>query len=399
MQNSNLMKRINLYSTILVAMAFLYVGCNDSENDLLESKLYFESDVINVETEEDTYECELLSRLSSMVGNDVSVSYSVGGQDLVDQYNHKHGTSCLLMPEGNYEMEGHSSVIKAGELYAGACAISLKNIQSGEDGVTYVLPLLVNSSDIALMNGENVTYIVVKKPIIINKVYDITPKWLDVRLPKSCASMGSVTYEALVYAERWKNLGTIMGNEGILILRTGDLNHPDNEIQVAGNVQLQIPEDVVNSYSLNKWYHVAFTYDSSSGMATIYLNGEKVAEKGVGSGLTFDLNQHFSIGYAYDYDSSRTWYGFMSEVRLWSVARTANQIRDNMMYVDPTSDGLVGYWKLNGEDYYEEGGVWYVKDQSPNGNNATSNRGLRGDNGGRQTFVEPTVVDMRVKIE
>ena len=182
-------------------------------------------------------------------------------------------------------------------------------------------------------------------------------------------------------------------------MRTGDLNHPDNEIQVAGNVQLQIPEDVVNSYALNKWYHVAFTYDSPSGMAAIYLNGEKVAEKGVGSGLTFDLNQHFSIGYAYDYDSRRTWYGFMSEVRLWSVARTANQLRDNMMYVDPASDGLVGYWKLNGEDYYEENGVWYVKDQSPNGNNATSNRGLRGDNGGSQTFVEPTVVDMRVKIE
>ena len=29
-------------------MAFLFFGCNDSENDLLESKLYFESDVINV---------------------------------------------------------------------------------------------------------------------------------------------------------------------------------------------------------------------------------------------------------------------------------------------------------------------------------------------------------------
>ena len=40
----------------------------------------------------------------------------------------------------------------------------------------------------------------------------------------------------------------------------------------------------------------------------------------------------------------------MSEVRLWSVARTANQIRENMMFVDSGSDGLVGYWKLNGED-------------------------------------------------
>lgn len=51
---------------------------------------------------------------------------------------------------------------------------------------------------------------------------------------------------------------------------------------------------------------------------TLYLNGEKITEKTVGS-LTFDLNERFCIGYAYDYDRNRKWNGFMSEVRLWSV--------------------------------------------------------------------------------
>lgn len=133
-------------------------------------------------------------------------------------------------------------------------------------------------------------------------------------------------------------------------------------------------------------------------MATLYLNGEKIADKTVGS-LTFDLNERFCIGYAYDYDSSRKWNGYMSEVRLWSVARTANQIRENMMFVDSKSDGLVGYWKMNGEDTEQRDGVWYVRDQSPNRNDATSNNGLRGENGGRQSFVEPTVTEMRVRLE
>ena len=208
--------------------------------------------------------------------------------------------------------------------------------------------------------------------------------------------MGSVTYEALVYAERWKNLGTIMGNEGTLIMRTGDLNHPDNELQMAGSVALQMPD--VSIFLLNQWYHVAITYGASAGMSTLYLNGEKIAEKTVGS-LTFDLNERFCIGYAYDYDRYRKWNGFMSEVRLWSVARTANQIRENMMFVDSGSDGLVGYWKLNGEDIEQRDGVWYVLDQSPNHNDATSNNGLRGETGGSQSFVEPTVVDMRVRLE
>lgn len=391
------MKRIKLlYAGALVALSFSGAGCNDSESDLLEPKLYFENNVIKVEVEDDTYDCELVSRLSDMVKNDVNITYQIGGQDLVDEYNQKHGTTGQLLSAENYVMGGHSSVIKAGDLYASPCELSLKNITKGEDGVTYILPVVVNSSDITQIKATSVTYVVVKKPIVINKVYDINPTWLDVRLPAAYKTMGSVTYEALVYADRWKNLGTIMGNEGILIMRTGDLNHPDNELQMAGNVAMQIPD--VSVFQLNKWYHVAFTYDASSGMATLYLNGEKVIDKTVGS-QTFDLNERFCIGYAYDYDTSRKWYGYMSEVRLWSVARTANQIRENMMYVDSKTDGLVGYWKLNGEDYEQRDGVWYVLDQSPNHNDATSNRGIRGENGGSQTFTEPTVVDMRVRLD
>ena len=127
--------------------------------------------------------------------------------------------------------------------------MSVKNITKGEDGVTYILPVIVNSTDIEKISSSSVTYIVVRKPIIIDKVYRINPGWLDVRLPTAYKTMGSVTYEALVYAERWKNLGTIMGNEGTLIMRTGDLNHPDNELQMAGSVALQMPD--VSIFLLN----------------------------------------------------------------------------------------------------------------------------------------------------
>ena len=67
------MKRIKiLYAGALVALSFSSVGCNDSESDLLEPKLYFESNVIRVEVEADTYECELVSRLSTMVKSNVT---------------------------------------------------------------------------------------------------------------------------------------------------------------------------------------------------------------------------------------------------------------------------------------------------------------------------------------
>lgn len=394
------MKRIRLsYTTALAILILLCAGCNDSESDLLEAKLYFENDVIKVEVEADTYECELTSRLSKMAGNDVNVSYQIGDQSLVEKYNQKHGTNAQLMAAGNYAIGESSSVIKAGELYTEPCELSLKNITKGEDGMTYILPVVASTSDAALIDGSNVTYIVVKKPIIINRVYEFGSRWLDVRLPTAYKEMSSVTYEALLYATSWKNLGTIMGNEGNLILRTGDLNHPDNELQIAGEFAMQIDEATCTAYQKGKWYHVAFTYDASAAVGNIYLNGVQVATKPGGS-KPFNLNERFCIGYAYDFDRYRKWNGYMSEVRLWSVARTANQIRESMMYVDPNSDGLVGYWKLNGEDYENRDGVWYVLDQSPNHYDATSNSGLRGENAGSsQTYREPIVKELRVELK
>src|SRR5699024_10988168 len=71
----------------------------------------------------------------------------------------------------------------------------------------------------------------------------------------------------------------------------------------------------------------------------------------------------------------RPFYGYMSEVRLWNSSRTENQIKQNMLNVNPNSDGLVAYYKLNGEDQYEENGKWYIRDISGNNMHGLSNGG------------------------
>ena len=73
--------------------------------------------------------------------SDVKVSYQIGGQDLVDEYNQKHGTTGQLLTADNYEMLGASSTIKAGEHYANPSELIVKNISKGEDGETYILPV------------------------------------------------------------------------------------------------------------------------------------------------------------------------------------------------------------------------------------------------------------------
>ena len=391
------MKRINLYISILAL--FIFIGCNDSEEDMLGTKIYFENTQIKIDAEDiDSYECEVISRLSNFLKGDVNVEYRIGDNSLVEAYNLKNGTTCLPMPAEDFTLTTTNAVIKAGDIYSAPNQIQLKNLLKVEEGLTYVIPVVMTAEGAPMMSGSDVVYVVVKKPISITKVQKFNGKYLDVTLPASAKSLSSLTFETLLYTTYYKVLSTVMGNEGILILRFSDLKHPANELQIAGKISVIIPEPDI--FQTNKWYHVAFTYDSDTGMATIYVNGEKIIAKNVGD-QTFNLNERFCIGYAYDYDPNRTWPGYMSECRLWTVARTANQLRDNMMYVDPNTEGLMGYWKMNGTDVEKrDDGYYYVKDQTKNKLDAKSRKGRRGEPGYSEGgTVEPEIVDMKVKIE
>ena len=66
------------------------------------------------------------------------------------------------------------------------------------------------------------------------------------------------------------------------------------------------------------------------------------------------------IGYACD--TTRWLPGDISEVRVWSVHRTAEQIATNPYEVDPASEGLVAYWKFN------EGAGKAIADHTGHGN-------------------------------
>ena len=64
----------------------------------------------------------------------------------------------------------------------------------------------------------------------------------------------------------------------------------------------------------------------------------------------------FYIGRIYGFKwGERPFHGKMSEVRVWSVARTENQLKQNMLGVDPASEGLALYYKLDG---FGDSGRW-----------------------------------------
>lgn len=384
------MKNINLYILFLSLLAFN--SCNKSEKDLLKSKVYFEKEQIIIEIDNiDTYDYNLVSRVSSLVNEDVDIEYELADKSLVDTYNQRHGTKYGCLPAQNIAFENNKSTIKSGSLYSGPCKITLKNLGTVKEGNTFLVPIKIKNSKLSSIQSSAKIFMVIKKPIVIKKVYDFNGKYLSIPMPTN-AKFKSVTYEALIYADYFAWISTILGREGTLMFRFGDTTIDKDQIQIAGGIQF----NAIPNFQTKKWYHVAFVFDGNTKKAEIYINGEKVADK-TADVSSIDLTKEFFIGYAYDFDPRRTWHGKMSECRIWNIARSAAKIRENMLGVDPQSEGLFGYWKLNGEDYYEKEGRFFVKDQTKNSLDAVSRKGAF--KGGAGVSLKPTVVNLKVDLK
>jgi len=104
-----------------------------------------------------------------------------------------------------------------------------------------------------------------------------------------------------------------------------------------------------NSISLNQWQHVAVTYDGTSSVARIFINGveQTVTQKsGQFAGAIVDNNAiDLRIGngatpFIFD--------GAIDEVQVWNMVRSNQEIQSNMShYLKGNETGLIGYWQMN----------------------------------------------------
>ena len=88
---------------------------------------------------------------------DIHVRFSVD-PTLVDEYNEINQTSYEAMPEGSYELETSESVIPAGESRTPLLKISIHTFGHIEAFKSYLLPLVVETSDATLNQELSVAY-------------------------------------------------------------------------------------------------------------------------------------------------------------------------------------------------------------------------------------------------
>jgi hypothetical protein len=115
-----------------------------------------------------------------------------------------------------------------------------------------------------------------------------------------------------------------------------------------------------------EWHHLAATVERIGNNVTIraYLDGEP---DGVASGVhSPSISNSDPLFIAANRVHDAAFIGYMDEVRLWSVARSEEEIRENMNSLLAGDEaGLVGYWRFDGD----------ANDLSPLANHGTLNGG------------------------
>jgi len=164
-------------------------------------------------------------------------------------------------------------------------------------------------------------------------------------------SGSALTLECWVKVDAFKTISPLIsqligtessGNSAFL--RLGDADISANQVQFVLEISGQQKLTSTSFLESNRWYHIAGVYDNS-GMK-IYING-KLDSSNSQSG-NFVSNDTFCIGDTGGSTDRRYIDGFMDEVRVWSDARTASEIRENMCKtLTGIEDDLLAYYTFD----------------------------------------------------
>lgn len=333
-------------------------------------------------------------------------------ESLTAVYNARYGTQWPVLDQKYYELSTDKVTIPAGKTTSEVVSLRLKELMGqGEQQTgalpideTYLLPVRISNASLDVLDGSSKAYYVVKRSSAITTAAQLTNNWiefpsLDVYSENSMAwnELKAMTYEALIYIDDFAakdpennpvSISTVMGIEDYLLLRIGDTNFERQQLQFDGSGAKfgKFPgRDATKTLEKGRWYHVACTYDQQTHIVRIYVDG-KIQSEGREMGVlipdadgkdnlrlarralydlwdkanptdkeTYEKLQYNTMSDArqffisFSYNDYRPLNGKIAEARVWSVARTPEQIWDNMYKIENPKDDatLLGYWKFS----------------------------------------------------
>lgn len=353
-------------NTLKLAILALLVGgfttACQSEYDIIENGVYL-TDAQSAQAKRVTIDdkgasTRVSSRLGAPAEGDVTVSYGFDAAAL-QAYNVKNGVDYQLLPEKYYSFSEAQATIKAGEVSSAPVDLVIKPFDEGVDATKkYAIPVsIVNASGADIIQASSYLMILIDQVIVTSVPY-LGANRIEVTPDKPMEGLSAWTLEWNLCKDEFKrNNATqwhIEGLDGtpVIYTRFGDVTCDPNQFQA--KVGAGKPQSITR-FTAKKWYHLAFTYDGTN--LRLYVDGK----------LDFTY-PHATPGEVFSFSrvvfgnaKGQVYNGKVSELRVWSVARSQAEIENSMYVVSPDSPGLEVYWKCN------EGSGTVIKDHSGHG--------------------------------
>ena len=365
--------KISLTLFLLAAVAFTGCKNEDPAEHHFDNKLYISSaqltDDLLIRDDIVSDSRTISARLALPAPEDVTVTFE-GRPDMAARYNMVYGDNAVGLPAEYFSIPEKVISIGKGNVKGNDIVVNFTNTNELNGDLRYVLPVTVaDIQGISLLESTRTVYFVFKGAALINVVADISEMYFPVNWSSSVNVSGlkTITVEALVRSSDWEAgrgnaLSSVFGIEGNFLIRIGDADRPRNQLQLVNPNGNWPSPNAAPGLPVNEWIHIAVVWDATTGERIYYQNGEVVASDNAASG-SVSLNSGCYVGKSYD--DSRWLPGEISELRIWNIQRTQEQIASSMYTVDPTTPGLLAYWKFN------EGSGNVINDATGNGTNRT----------------------------
>lgn len=365
------MKTKSYIKSILFVAICLFAGCN-SEGDNFD---YGKEVILVTGTEEsplvkfvveDTPSSYIVTASSTgKVSNDVTVNFAQDNS-LVDTYNTAHSTNYFAIPESAVKVVGSEGVIKAGSAASTGVTVSIVSTEDFINGRTYVIPITIKSVEgtgMDVLESSRTIFLRVSRVIKFNSLdMNNTGLYSSYIAPDDkIVDLPNYTYEIKCYANSnaWGAIARLCNfgpkNESVTnLLRFGETGQDKNSLQWVSPGGGLIS---ATRFNTEQWYTISLTFDGS--VYKMYVDGVKDVELAGTKGTSF---QRMELGMSWtSYASSQAFRGRIAEVRIWDRALSTSELQLGLCGVDPESEGLVAYWKMN------EGSGYIFNDATGNG--------------------------------
>lgn len=372
---------IGKLAMLSAAMILGMASCDDAEYGVENNKIYITDALSNQSTkitiDDQGGTAQFSVSLSDLSESDVSVGLTTDA-NLLASYNSTHNTNYKILPSEFFSFDKESVVIEAGNVTSDVVSVAIKPLSKelSESGDQFAIPVSVVSQTDGFSTVPSVSsYLLILDQVIVTSVpvfdYSNVTRPVSAMRQSYLLSEWSLEFRINMSSFDINNQAIIGMYPSEIYVRFGDAGKDYNMLQIKTQGS-QI--DSNTRFEPNKWYHIAIVGDPSS--VKLYVNGALDQTLSLSGSASWEISGKKEditlIGSGATYFKADC---MLSEFRFWTKAISLSQIQNNMYIINPSTEGLEAYWKMN------EGSGNTFEDATGHGNDLEAEGTLRWQDG------------------